>query len=246
MLPVMLGSGRRFPCGNPTSTDFTHFDFPTLSAASEAKLLLWVAAHRPFSLAPPSPSPRALRSLVSNRECEDEMDTVLTLGAGAAGHAAFSRFRAGTGGTEVLGAGSILGGLALRAPAFLSTVGTVKAAIEAQLAKQATTGILDPCALSIVPAPTHFTFSDPHQLKVVIGGTQGERLFLMRFGGSVASRRYSATLRFLICDNFGVDEHDLYAPGLMAFWVLQHERSASLYAPFVNELDLTVSVAGRF
>jgi hypothetical protein len=43
-----------------------------------------------------------------------------------------------------------------------------------------------------------------------------------------------------------VDEADLYAPGLMAFWVLQHERSASRYVPFVNQLDLPMAIGGTF
>ena len=59
-------------------------------------------------------------------------------------------------------------------------------------------------------------------------------------------RSYSIDLRFVICDDFGVDESDLYAPGLFAFWVLQHERSRTRYAPFINELDLPVTVSGTY
>ena len=53
-------------------------------------------------------------------------------------------------------------------------------------------------------------------------------------------------MRFVICDNFGVDETDLYSPGLLGFWVLQHERSATKYKPFVNQLDLSVTISGTF
>ena len=63
---------------------------------------------------------------------------------------------------------------------------------------------------------------------------------------TIPSRTYTIGLRFLICDDFGVDESDLYAPGLFAFWVLQHERSATHYAPFINELDLAVTESGTF
>ncbi len=119
-------------------------------------------------------------------------------------------------------------------------------AIEAQLRSQAARGSLDACRLAVTTPPTFFDFSDGTPLKAVIGGTQGETLILNAFSGSLATRSYNAQLRFLICDDFGVDESDLYAPGLFGFWVLQHERSATKYKPFINELDLTVTVSGAF
>ena len=236
--PVTLGIGRT-GCGS--GTDFTHFDFPSISFASELKLAAWAAAH-------PPPGSRLSRSLITNIECEAEMDGVLSGSAGGAGHAAFSRFAAGTGGTQTLGNTSTLGALALASPSFLATKRTVQAGIEAQLAAMAPTGVLDPCALSVTPPATHFPLGGPDvlALQAVIGGTHGERLFTTGFTGNIPARRYSIDLRFLICDNFGVDEHDLYAPGLIPFWVLQHERSASLYMPFINELDLRVTLSGTF
>jgi len=237
--PVSLGSARG--CG--TGPDFTHFDFPKITAASEAKLAAWAAAH----LSPSFPYTRGpFRSLVTDTECQIEMDGVLRVFAGADGHRAFSRFTAGTGGTETHGPASTLGSNALVSGSFLATVARVKADIEAQLAAQASSGVLDACALSVTPPATHFAFSDGTALKAVIGGTQGEELFATGFTGSIASRSYSIDLRFVICDDFGVSESDLYAPGLVAFWVLQHERSATRYAPFINELDLPVTVTGTF
>src|SRR3712207_8216241 len=53
----------------------------------------------------------------------------------------------------------------------------------------------------------------------------------------------SMTLRFVICDDFGVDQHDLYSPGLISFWVLQHERSG--YRPFINELVVESTFSDR-
>lgn len=232
-MPVLLGRARG--CGS--GSDFTHFDFPHLSLLSEVKLVAWAQAHVP---------PRAARGLVADTECELEMDGVLVGLAGAAGHAAYSHFAAGTGGTVVHGAASSLGAMALRSGSFLATVATVRADIESQLAAQALSGVLNPCALSATPPATHFQFSDGSALKAVIGGTQGERLFATAFTGSVPLRTYSIDLRFVICDDFGVDEADLYAPGLFAFWVLQHERSASRYAPFVNQLELAVNLSGTF
>jgi hypothetical protein len=49
------------------------------------------------------------------------------------------------------GNSSSLGGMALVSGSSLSTVGTVQAAIKVQLAAQAATGALDPCALSVSP-----------------------------------------------------------------------------------------------
>jgi outer membrane protein OmpA-like peptidoglycan-associated protein len=235
LLPVFLGSGR----GCASGTDFTHFDFPSISVLSQVKLAAWAAAH-----------PGALsRWLVTDTECELEMDGALLALAGSAGHAAYSHFASGAGGTVTHGPTSILGAMALVSPEFLRTVATVQRAIETQLAAQAPSGALDPCALSVAPPPTFFASRHlyyPGALKSVIGGTQGETLFATAFSGSIPTRTYMITLRFLICDDFGVDESDLYAPGLFAFWVLQHERSATRYSPFVNELDLPITVTGTF
>lgn len=52
------------------------------------------------------------------------------------------------------------------------------------------------------------------------------------------------TLRFTICDNFGVDESDLYTPGLISFWELQHERTPSAYVPFINEIIVEPTISG--
>lgn len=237
-LPVLLGIGRT-GCGS--GTDFTHFDFPSISLASTAKLAAW-AANRPFSRG-------QSRFLVTNMECEIEMDAVLTILAGGAGHDAFTRFATGTGGTKTHNKSSMLGALALGSPEIKSTVASVKSIIESQLVAQAASGTLNPCVLLVKPPATHFAskkFYYPGALKSIIGGTHGEKLFATGFTGDIPSRSYTIDLRFLICDNFGVDESDLYAPGLFAFWVLQHERSASRYAPFINQLDLPVTVSGTF
>ncbi|HWQ48749.1 MAG TPA: hypothetical protein VN414_07365 [Methanosarcina sp.] len=69
------------------------------------------------------------------------MDSMLTMPAGRAGHAAFSRFVAGTGGTEILGATSTLGALALKSPSFQETKQKVQADIAAQIAKMVPTSV---------------------------------------------------------------------------------------------------------
>jgi hypothetical protein len=174
------------------------------------------------------------------------MDAVLRGLAGSEGHDAFVRFARGTGGTSTHGPSSVLGAMALISPSFLSTVFAVASAIEAQLAAQAASGALDACSLAVTPPPTFFGFADGVALKAVIGGTQGETVLATGFTGSIPTRTYSIDLEFIICDDFGVDESDLYFHGLYAFWVLQHERSPTRYAPFINELKLPITVTGTF
>ncbi|MGI8806763.1 MAG: eCIS core domain-containing protein [Acidimicrobiales bacterium] len=235
-LPLLLGTGRG--CGG--GPDFDHHDYPPKTLSSQSFLALQVWA---WSSASPS------RHFVSNSACEIEMAGVLAGFAGAAGLAAFARFKAATGGTVTLDGTSTLGALALTSPSFKTTLAGVKAAIEIQLAAQAASGALDPCVLALSPAPqTHFRLGGPDDkaLQGVIGGTQGESLHLTGFSGNAALRTYSADLRFLICDDFGVDENDLYFFGLFPFWVLQHERTPGMYEPFVNEFDLPVNISGTF
>ncbi len=232
--PVTLGIGRHTYA---SGTDFTHNDHPSVSATSTAKMSAWAMglSQTPF------------RSAVPNFKAEALMAAELGALGGSAGLDAFSTFVGGAGTTVVHGSTSSLGAAALGAPSFLATIARVKAVLEPQLAAQAAAGSLDPCALSVAPVPaTHFTFSDPLALKAVIGGTQGEELYATAFTGDVSTRTYDITLRFVILDDFGVDEADLYTSGLIGFWVLQHERGATAYAPFVNRLDLTVSVSGNF
>ncbi|HEY1938455.1 MAG TPA: DUF4157 domain-containing protein [Candidatus Angelobacter sp.] len=235
-MPVLLGNDTS-DCGS--GADFLHFDRPSISLKSEAKLAAWAyTAHGKFT-----------RWLVPDFECALEMDGVLIGLAGADGHTAFSRFVAGTGGTLVWGPTTTLSLLALASPEFAVTLAKVKRSIESQLAMQASSGSLDPCTLSVTPPRTHFAsahFYYPGPLKAIIGGTHGVKLWATAFLGDPKLRTYSIALRFELCDNFGVDESDLYAPGLFPFWVLQHERSSSLYAPFINELDLPTIVSGTF
>jgi hypothetical protein len=230
-LPVKLGTGR---VHSPGAADFQHFDFPAISATSTSRLKAWALTHLETS-----------RAAVPDAACESEMDTVLGGFAGSAGHLAFARFRAGVGGTEVHGNGSPLGALALASSSFATTLAAVKADIQAQLAVQAAAGAVDACGLSVIPPETSFRYSSP-AIAAVIGGTQGEELYATAFTGNAVSRSYTMTLRFVIDDHFGVDENDLYFLGLFPFWVLQHERSATLYNPFVNELDLSVPLSGSF
>ena len=237
-LPVQLGSARG--CGGSRATgsggDLSSHDFPSISWGSWTKLELWARAH-------PPPGVRS-RSLITDTECEAEMALVLGGAGGGAGLAAFSHFTGGTGSMSSHANSSTLGSLALASAQFIATLATVQTDIEAQLSAQAATGAVDPCTLAVTPPATHFPISGNRTLYAVIGGTQGEELWCNGFAGSAVTRRYRVNLQFLICDHFGVDEADLYAPGLMGFWVLQHERAG--YAAYINQLDLNVSLSGTF
>jgi hypothetical protein len=231
--PLRLGVGRaNYAKSLP---DSRHGDNPPISAVSEAALRTWAFIKHG----------RTSSSDVTNAECESDMDSTLTEKAKAAGHDAFARFKAGTGGTVVLGPGTELNRLALVSPSFRRTVAEVRDAIGRNLASQVSrTGIVDPCAVSIGTIPeTKFPLlgPDPEPLQAVIGGTQGEELFLTGLTAWPSIRIFNADLHFRLYDTFGVDEDDLYAPSLAAFWMLQHRRSTTMYIPFINQLDLTIT-----
>ena len=117
-----------------------------------------------------------------------------------------------------------------------------------QLTAMAASGTIDCSLLNLpstsVPRP-HFTYlgSGP-MLKGIVGGVQGLTIEMTRFIITPATRNYFLGMRYIIEDDFGVDATDLYSPGLISFWVLQHERSG--YRPFVNQIDLTFFAGGRF
>ncbi len=233
--PFSLGVGRT-NCG--TGADFNHFDLPTVSTRSEVILSTWAAIHNTSHL--------PFRSMVSDLDCLTEFTAVLGGLAGSEGLSAVSHFVGGSGSTVTHGASSALGSAALGTSTFKATLRTVQSDIESQLASQASGGSLDPCALSVVPPATSFRWNGSAALIAVVGGTQGEELFATGFTGDASLRTYSIGLKFVICDDFGLDEADLYGPGLIPFWILQHERSPSLYAPFINQIELPVTLAGTF
>lgn len=234
-LPRVLGMNVA-NCGN--GADFAHFDAATNPPSSTAAMQLGAFA---LSL----PPHKADRRAVSNATYEATMDNRLSSFGGAAGHDAFTRFVAGTGGTVIHDASSQLGQLAIKSATFDKAVKAVKAELEQQLAAQVSKGAFDECALSIANPPRpDFGVTDGLPLKTVIGGTQGATVLLENFHGDPHTRTYTADLRFLLCDDFGVDESDIYVVSLAAFWVLQHERSATAYAPFINALDLPTKING--
>lgn len=74
-------------------------------------------------------------------------------------------------------------------------------------------------------------------LIAVIGGAKGNKFFIRNLASDPLIKGYKFDLRIEICDHFGVDQSDLYSPGLCAFWMLQH-AIPGLQSPFVNVIRI--------
>ncbi len=91
-------------------------------------------------------------------------------------------------------------------------------------------------------------------LQYIIGGTQGRTLFVKDFKFiSEDKSKYTATLRFVYYDDFGVDGNDVEkisrfpslsngVEGMIAQWILQHEKKAK---PFIQEIIVDVPIEGQ-
>lgn len=176
------------------------------------------------------------------------LNSLLPLELGLAGVVAIANFLSGTGTTVVHRAGSILITDMLASPVFTSAKASVQADIVRQVVTQAAAAAIDWRLISVTaprlffpPTSTGFG-SGP--LASVIGGTQGDEISIINFAVTPCMRNFTATLRFDICDDFGVDQADVRSPGLAAFWVLQHARPG--HAPFINELIAEVPISGSF
>lgn len=223
VVPYVLGT--RGACGS--GTDFTFHDFPSLSATHTVLVT-------PYRLDP-------------DTVLEGVMLRELALLAGSEGAAAEAHFTAGSGTKRTLGPSTTLGSLAAASPSFAAALHVVDSAVQSQIASQAATRTID-CSRLTMPSSAlpaiAFTFSDGSTLKAVIGGTQGLEVDIISFTVDPVARTYTMQFRFLICDDFGVDESDLYSPSLIAFWVLQHERSG--YRPYIHELVVEPTVKHSF
>lgn len=68
-----------------------------------------------------------------------------------------------------------------------------------------------------------------------LGGTQALLVRLTAWEVDEATNTVSGTLQMVVGDDFGVDDGDVYSPGLLAFWILQHQRG---YRPFNNLVEV--------
>ena len=164
------------------------------------------------------------------------MDNVLGALAGSTGRDMVAHFRSGAGTTWTHGVGSRLNVEATHEDAVNSAVANAQLQLGAQLRTMRALRSVDCRALSLSPVPAiHFGFGDSLALKGIIGGTQGGDVYLMSMRPvDPTACTYALDLQFVIYDDFGVDDDDLYFPALIKFWILQHERPGN--RPFINRL----------
>ena len=148
-----------------------------------------------------------------------------------------------------------IGAAANKSSAFASTASSVETAFNALIARMSGTPSANNCATlkltsSDVPR-VNFPFpkgvsgaGDDMMLKAVIGGTHGIEVTLTSFKVDCDARTYEATIHYKICDNFGVDETDMYSDSLISFWVLQHMRTG--HAAFMNNILLDRTIKKSF
>lgn len=174
-------------------------------------------------------------------------------GGGTVGDRMVTRFMQGTGGTLVHGTGSPLAGMASISahftPAVTQSLGEVKARLATQTAGPRIQFDLEMRTVPWLafPITNAIPWRAAHErtLAAAIGGTKGFKVFVRNLQVNTSARTFSATFRFEICDHFGVDETDLYSPGLFAFWKLQHARSGP-QAPFSNLIAVEVNLSASF
>jgi hypothetical protein len=237
--PNRFQIGQRGGCGS--GTDFLNADFPIQNGVFtptlfENSLLYFRRANTTAQL-----------------EAEFRFYLQNVLFTGSLGQQMVDRFMGGTGQTFTHDVGSELSNLTKNSTTFKGVEQQVEDAIHQQIQQQANGGSIDNRNLSVtIPDISFGAFADGLVLKSLIGGTQGAELSIQNFSANATiispdvggSGSYSATLRFVICDDFGVDRSDLYAPPLAAFWLLQHERIGP--KPFVNEIIVEVPIQGTF
>lgn len=215
----------RGACGS--GADFAFHDFPTLSWGDAAKV--------------------AFARVSTNFALQNNMRTELGILGGSEGLRMVTQFSSGTGATLTHGPTTPIGSAALGAASFTGMHAAAGTNLQGQLTGMAASGTVDCNALTLASSTVpflSFTFSDGWMLKGIIGGTQGLTVWLDSFSVTPGTRNYSMTLRYVICDDFGVDTSDLYSPALISFWVLQHERTG--FVPFQNVIDLSVTRTGTF
>jgi hypothetical protein len=230
--PVLCGStpqniGSKGGCGR--GGDFQNYDYPSLSGVK--KLIV------------------DMRETMSTDDAlERTHRTFLSPGFSLGTDEMWERFNKTIGGTLTHGPTDALSKAVAATEEFKKVVDAVRSTINYHISNRAAAkSPIDFTKLNIstgsIPMISYDLTSNP-ALFTAIGGTQGIELYIKDCSLDLETREYSFTLRVEICDDFGVDESDLDAPGLIAMWILQHRRPT--HAPFVNEVIVEETVKDAF
>ena len=232
--PFLVGLGRQL---EGEHEDFRFHDFPKQGLLNGAILETWRG--------------RDDAALIG------EMYLVLRTLAGEEGVKAVAWFLTGNGAKLTHGPDSPLSRMAAGSHQFVKSFVTVILRIRAGVKRLAEGGRSpDFSALRVGVPATHWGLKDfPREapkkladadttLKAILGGTQGEELWVTSLKHDRARRSYELGLRWIILDHFGVGSDDLYAPGLIPFYVLQHERKG--YRPYVNEVVIETRFSATY
>jgi hypothetical protein len=107
-------------------------------------------------------------------------------------------------------------------------------------------GKLDCNALQLPNRPLPFFPKSDLPIGWPVGGTQGLEIKVQRLWADPYHNMYSATIDFTIFDVFGVGDDDVYAPPLIAFWLLQHIKEfEGRHKPFINEIIVRIDINNR-
>jgi hypothetical protein len=195
-----------------------------------------------------------LAQLVSgdNQRLNDHLEGVLTLElastAGGDGTDAVGHFMHARGAARTLPVGSSLSTLAATSPNVLRSVNDcLRVGIQNDLIAQwDKDGSASADEITVKdPPPFDFSLTDmavPLALRAVIGGAQGSDIFMSAFQFDPATCAFGAMLRVQVHDTFGFNACDIYSPGLMAGYVLQHYSAG--HQPYEHILDIAVPVNG--
>jgi hypothetical protein len=233
-------------CGaNATASDMLHHDYVNRTPPPR------VIAYDGF-LRISNPTAHALMNTMAGLELTLRSE-LAAAGGGQIGNQMVTRFMTGTGGTLLHGPNSAVSRMAAASARFPPVLGQIKTEIKARLATQGGAA-LPQYDLEVrnvpwiaFPISNAVPWQAPHErtMAAAIGGTKGLRVFAKALQVNQGPRNFSVTLRIEICDHFGVDESDLYSPGLFAFWKLQHDRPGP-QRPFANLIVIEIGVSDTF
>lgn len=186
---------------------------------------------------------------------QPQMESSLKSWAGNMGLAMARRFFSGNSDPWIHGTGSVLAQMASKSNSYLGArtyiLEQIKKSLQAHKTFDQKTGVLKlntvdiviteerclyiewPISNIIESTATGREVSATKTLAAVIGGAKGSKYFVRNLDHDPLKKGYTFDLRVEICDHFGVDESDLYSPGLCAFWMLQH-AIPGVQSPFVN------------